>query len=159
MSTDTTAGPHPEGRPAVVPDPLARIKVSIGVKAISTGQFVVQIIQTCECGQWGITTTLATWSNLASISESARIHLADCKATPVELPTPSVPAMYDRDDLDEMSYGVLAAYAEIRAQLVILFGADRLARALATDMVDRMATDLIENNTEPDDDEDPDNDL
>ncbi len=156
MSTDTTAGPLHEGRPAVFPDPLSRIKVSIGLMSIGTGRFVVQIIQTCECEQWTVTMTLADWSNLASVTESARIHLASSVATPVELPAPAVPAIYDRDDLDEMSYGVLAAYAEVRAQLVTVFAADRLARQLAIGVLDEMAFNLIEDNTEPDDDEDPD---
>lgn len=35
-----------------------------------------------ECGKWGITVTLAEWSNLASVTESARLHLGNCDQAP-----------------------------------------------------------------------------
>lgn len=68
-----------------------------------------------------------------------------------------VPSDYDRDDLDEANLGVLLAYGNVRARLVAAFDGDRMARRVATGVLDDLARDLILNNT--DDDEDPDDDL
>lgn len=54
---------------------LARIEVSIDMHDSGAGRFIARIVEDCRCGKWGITATLANWSNLASITESARLHL------------------------------------------------------------------------------------
>lgn len=61
---------------------LERIKVTIDMHDSGAGRFIARIVQDCECGQWGITATLANWSNLKSLTESALIHLATCEAQP-----------------------------------------------------------------------------
>lgn len=58
---------------------LARIKVSIDMYPQGSGRFLARLVQDCQCGDWGMTTTLAEWSNLESITDSARRHIPDCK--------------------------------------------------------------------------------
>lgn len=57
---------------------LAKVKVSIDMHAGGAGRFIARIVLDCRCGEWGITATLANWSNLASVTESARLHLGAC---------------------------------------------------------------------------------
>jgi hypothetical protein len=61
---------------------MKRIKVGIDMHASGAGRFIARITEDCVCGEWGITITLADWSNLDSITEGARLHLAECKAAP-----------------------------------------------------------------------------
>lgn len=70
------------------------------------------------------------------------------------------PAFYETE-LDENNQAALAAYAEVRARLVDAFGDDWHSRRTATSVVDELARTLVDNNTEPDDEDDegPDNDL
>lgn len=57
---------------------LERIHVTIDMHDSGCGRFIARIVQDCRCGQWGITATLASWSNLKSLTKSALIHLATC---------------------------------------------------------------------------------
>lgn len=82
----------------------------------------------------------------------ARIELED---RPDDLPPPG---LYDTE-LDEANASALAAYADVRARLVEAFGTDWHSRQLAASVVDNLAAELVADNTEPDDDEDPDSDL
>jgi hypothetical protein len=68
---------------------LKKIKTSIDMHATGAGRFIARIVLDCECGAWGITTTLADWSNLASITESALLHLGYCRGqqVPQQVPT------------------------------------------------------------------------
>jgi hypothetical protein len=61
---------------------LRNIRVSINMHDSGSGRFIARIAQDCECGQWGITITLAQWSNLASVTESALCHLASAEHQP-----------------------------------------------------------------------------
>lgn len=62
---------------------LELIKVAIDMHDGGSGRFIARIKQDCACGQWGITITLAEWSHLGSISESAYRHLGEAHATAV----------------------------------------------------------------------------
>lgn len=64
-------------------DGLERIKVTIEMYDGGHGWFIAQIKQSCMCGTWGMTLSLADWSNLGSITESALVHLGStCPGVP-----------------------------------------------------------------------------
>ena len=59
---------------------MRRIRVCVDMYDGGAGRFIARIRQDCVCGTWGITITLAAWSNLESISDGAVRHLASCEA-------------------------------------------------------------------------------
>ena len=73
---------------------LKKIKTSIDMHATGAGRFIARIVLDCECGAWGVTTTLASWSSLASITEPALLHLGYCRGqqVPITGSQPSVTA-------------------------------------------------------------------
>lgn len=59
---------------------LTNVKIEIELHLNSiTRHYVPRIALGCRCGKWGVTITLASWSHLGSVSESALRHLADCE--------------------------------------------------------------------------------
>jgi hypothetical protein len=59
---------------------LTNVKIEIELYQNSiTRHYIPRLVLNCRCGDWGVTMTLATWSNLGTVSESAMRHLASCK--------------------------------------------------------------------------------